>query len=510
MQWLKLSTKFPSIFLLLAGGLAVLGFAPYYLYPITFLSLICLMYFSLQTRTTKEAAWYGFVYALGLFGVGIYWIYISLHDFGGMPPIMAFIATFLLCAFMASFTAGVMAAAFYLSKRSSSFYFILAIATFWALADWTRSWIFTGFPWLTIGYSQVPYSPLAGFVPMIGVYGVSFLTVLIAGLISYFLFAPSVSTLLKRNCIIFLVLVWVAGSLCKLIEWSQPSGEPIKVALIQGNISQDVKWSPDQAQKTIDLYLKLVQQSQATLTVLPETALPILSHQLHESIRQQFIDHAKTNHGNILIGMVEYQAELQAYFNSALSFGSEPTQIYQKSHLVPFGEFIPLKQIFGWIYRDWLNMPLSDLSRGEKFQTPMQLGTQKVAVNICYEDVFGEEIIRQLPEATLLANISNDAWYGKSFAAEQHLQFSQARALETGRMALRATNTGSTAMIDAHGMVLAHAPRDVETVLVVKAQGYTGTTPYVKFGNWPVLLLLFCLLIFLACKKMTVQNRQNK
>jgi len=198
--------------------------------------------------------------------------------------------------------------------------------------------------------------------------------------------------------------------------------------------------------------------------------------------------------------MVEYQAELQAYFNSALSFGSEPTQIYQKSHLVPFGEFIPLKQIFGWIYRDWLNMPLSDLSRGEKFQTPMQLGTQKVAVNICYEDVFGEEIIRQLPEATLLANISNDAWYGKSFAAEQHLQFSQARALETGRMVLRATNTGATAMIDAHGMVLAHAPRNVETVLVVKAQGYTGTTPYVKFGNWPVLLLLFCLLIFLACK----------
>ena len=174
-----------------------------------------------------------------------------------------------------------------------------------------------------------------------------------------------------------------------------------------------------------------------------------------------------------------------------LSIGSAQSAVYRKSHLVPFGEFIPLKVAFGWIYRDLLNMPLSDLSRGSLHQTPMHIAGEKVAVNICYEDVFGEEIIRQLPAASLLVNVSNDAWYGESLAAYQHLQISQARALETGRMMLRTTNTGATAMIDPHGHVLAHAPHFTQTTLNVVAQGYTGSTPYVRFGNWPFILFCF-------------------
>jgi apolipoprotein N-acyltransferase len=207
---------------------------------------------------------------------------------------------------------------------------------------------------------------------------------------------------------------------------------------------------------------------------------------------------------------VEYNEATEEYFNSALTYGSNPTQSYKKNHLVPFGEFIPLKQVFGWIYRDWLSIPLSDLSRGGTHQKPMQLSKQKIAVNICYEDVFGEEIIRQLPEATLLVNISNDAWYGKSFAAEQHMQFSQARALETGRMMLRATNTGATAIIDPQGYVLAHAPHDKKTILNGNAQGYQGSTPYVRWGNWPVLLGFLAYFLFLITKKVAIQNRQNK
>jgi apolipoprotein N-acyltransferase len=164
---------------------------------------------------------------------------------------------------------------------------------------------------------------------------------------------------------------------------------------------------------------------------------------------------------------------------------------------VPFGEFIPFKMVFGWIYRDLLNMPLSDLSRGSIHQQPMRVAGEKVAVNICYEDVFGEEIIRQLPAATLLVNVSNDAWYGESYAAEQHMQFSQARALETGRMMLRATNTGATAIIDHKGRVIAHAPHFVQTTLDGTAQGYIGTTPYVLWGNWPFVLFSFITIILL-------------
>jgi len=241
--------------------------------------------------------------------------------------------------------------------------------------------------------------------------------------------------------------------------------------------------------------------SNAELIVLPETALPVIASQLDTQVRDAFTAHAKLNNSNIIVGMVNYNPDTEEYFNSAFSFGTNETQDYSKNHLVPFGEFIPLKQMLGWIYRDWLNIPLSDLSRGGTHQQPMVLGNQEVAVNICYEDVFGEEIITQLPEATVLVNISNDAWYGQSFAADQHMQFSQARALETGRMMLRSTNTGATAVIDTHGHVLAHAEHDVKTTLNTTAQGYEGTTPYVIWGNWPFIILSFTALALLWWRK---------
>jgi apolipoprotein N-acyltransferase len=211
---------------------------------------------------------------------------------------------------------------------------------------------------------------------------------------------------------------------------------------------------------------------------------------------------------------VEYSHITSEYFNSAISFSDAPSQTYKKDHLVPFGEFIPLKKIFGWIYRDWLNMPLSDLSRGGWEQAPMRLPgngmVHHIGVNICYEDVFGEEIVRQLPESTLLVNISNDAWYGQSWAANQHMQFSQARALETGRYMLRATNTGATAAIDQHGYVTAHAPHDVQTMLNVSAQGYTGSTPYVRWGNWPFIVFCFGALIFNASASIIRRRNLSK
>jgi apolipoprotein N-acyltransferase len=183
-----------------------------------------------------------------------------------------------------------------------------------------------------------------------------------------------------------------------------------------------------------------------------------------------------------------------------VSAGASPVQRYRKEHLVPFGEFIPFKAALGWIYRDWLHIPLADLARGGKQQQPLALAGQQVAVNICYEDAFGEEIIRQLPQATLLVNTSNDAWYGRSLAAHQHLQMSQARALETGRMMLRATNTGATAIIDAQGKLLDEAQHFTTTALTGTAQGYSGTTPYVRFGNWPAISLIFLLFALLRLR----------
>ncbi len=476
----------------LLGAFAVLAFAPFYIFPAAILSLIGIIYCWLKADSAKSAFKLGFQFGLGLHVVGTYWIYISLHDFGGMPWWFAGFSTFCLCAFMALFV-GLVG---YLSKRFG--FIIISAPVLWGLSDWVRSWIFTGFPWLSLGYSQVPHSPLAGYMPIIGVYGVSVITALVAAIIAYWSVKPNLSSIEKRNAIIAFILIIVTGNLLKIVEWTSPTGKPISTTLIQGNIAQETKWSPDTAQNTINTYMALVKQSNAQLIVLPETALPIISSRIDVSITDALTHHAKQNNGNIIVGLVELTEKTGEYFNSAFSFGISPTQSYAKNHLVPFGEYIPLKQVFGWIYRDWLNMPLSDLSRGGAYQTPMQLGNQQVAVNVCYEDVFGEEIIQQLPTATLLVNISNDAWYGQSYAADQHMQFSQARALETGRMMLRATNTGATAAIDTHGYVIAHAPHDVQTVLNVIAQGYAGSTPYIRWGNWPFIVLSFVALAILA------------
>jgi len=507
MQIITKNKYFRSLTLFLLGALCVLGFAPFYFYPASILSLIGLFYFWHQDYTPKQAASTGLVYGLGLFTAGIYWIYISLHDFGNMPSLAAGLATFLLCAFMASFTALVGALSVKISKAQSS-QLLISIPIFWALADWTRSWIFTGFPWLTIGYSQVPHSPLAGYIPIIGVYGVSMLTVFIASLIAYWLVKKPASIIWKRNTIALLVLIWVAGSVLKLVEWTTPTEKPISVALLQGNIAQDIKWSPETAQHTLSLYLHMAEASKAKLIIMPETAMPVLSSQIPQELISRLQTHAIQNQGAILVGAVEH--ENNKYFNSMLSFDGSKTEAYRKSHLVPFGEFIPFKVAFGWIYRDLLNMPLSDLSRGSIHQQPLNITGEKVAINICYEDVFGEEIIRQLPAATLLVNASNDAWYGQSNAAHQHMQFSQTRALETGRTVLRATNTGATAIIDPHGNILAHAPHFTQTTLNAAAQGYTDSTPYVRWGNWLFLVICFIGLIAICLPNFLASRRKTK
>ncbi|NOT64826.1 MAG: apolipoprotein N-acyltransferase [Methylotenera sp.] len=502
MQKFNIKAFFLPLKLFSLGAICVLGFAPFYFYPASILSLIGLFYYWHQSNTPKQAAIAGFIYGLGLFGTGIYWIYISLHDFGNMPMLFAGLVTFLLCAFMALFPAlvGFLSIKFSGSKPQIR---LIAIPVLWALADWTRGWIFTGFPWLTIGYSQVPYSALAGYMPIIGVYGVSMITGFIASLIGFWLAKKPISAVWRRNSIAAIFLIWVTGSVLKWVEWTAPTGKPISVALLQGNISQDIKWAPETAMRTLKQYLDMAEASDAKLIIMPETAMPVLSSELPNELVTRLQQHVKKNQGAILVGVVE--RENGEYFNSVLSINAAKPEVYRKSHLVPFGEFIPLKIALGWVYSDLLNMPLSDLSRGSIHQQPMDIAGEKVAVNICYEDVFGEEIIRQLPQATLLVNASNDAWYGTSYAADQHMQFSQARALETGRTVLRATNTGATAIIDSHGYVLAHAPHFTTTTLNVQAQGYSGSTPYVRWGNWLFLSICFAALffIFLASRRKT-------
>jgi len=476
--------RFPAISAILLGSFAVLGFAPFYFYPATILALTGLFFLWRQPATSRQMAKLGFAFGLGFFGAGVSWIYISLHDFGEMPMLVAGFATAAFSAFLALFPA---LAGWYAGKFSSATK-QLAIPLLWVLQEWIRNWIFTGFPWLAVGYSQVPYSPLAGLAPIFGIYGVSLAVTACAALIA----ATLAGALSKKRLTLLLALFWFGGAALLHIEWSQPNGKPVSFSLLQGNIAQDLKWREDELKHTLQIYRKMALASQAQLIVLPEMAFPLLLEDLPVDYLASLAQHARQQGGDVLVGVPEARRELDGihYFNSMLSYGTSPTQTYRKSHLVPFGEFIPFKPLLGWVYRDLLHIPLADLDSGGTDQRPFQINNQKIAMNICYEDVFGEEIIRQLPEATLLVNVSNDAWYGRSLAAHQHMQMSQARALETSRMVLRATNTGATAAINRDGRVLAEVPHFKQATLEGQVQGYIGTTPYVRWGNWPVITLI--------------------
>ena len=474
---------------LLLGALAVFGYAPFYLYPVPIVTLAGLFFLWHNAQTPRQGFQLGYCYGLGLFGAGVSWIYVSLHDFGGMPLAAAALATAGFCAFLALFPGVAGWLSCRLGKRKA-----WAMPFAWVLTEWVLNWIFTGFPWMTLGYSQVPYSPLAGLAAVFGVFGVS-LAATVAAALLLALFTER----MRKPVLAALLALWVVGSALKHIEWSAPAGKPISVSLLQGNIPQDMKWQQEEIRNTLQTYLDLARSNPAELIVLPETALPLLWHQVPQDYLAALAQPAAVLGGDTLVGAPE-QIE-DEYFNSMFSLGKSPPQRYSKFHLVPFGEFIPFKAALGWIYHDLLHIPLSDLSSGAKYQKPMQVAGQKVAVNICYEDVFGEEIIRQLPEATLLVNASNDAWYGHSLAAHQHLQISQTRAMETARMMLRATNTGATAIVAPNGAIVAEAPHFTTTALTGQAQGYAGTTPYVRWGNWPVITLILLALGLLWVRK---------
>lgn len=292
-----------------------------------------------------------------------------------------------------------------------------------------------------------------------------------------------------------LCLIWGCGAFLRSVAWTQPVGAPLRVALLQGNVGQEVKFAEDEFTNTLETYRRLALQSHAQLTVLPETALPVLRHQVPAAWLAQLRDHAQQQGGDVLIGSFEHEAG--DYYNSVFSTGTAAEQHYRKQHLVPFGEFIPLRPVLGWFINDVLNIPMGDLHRGTATQDTLDVAGQRIAVNICYEDVFGEEIIRALPHASLLVNVTNDAWYGYSDAAAQHNQIAQLRALETGRMLLRATNTGVTAIIGTDGKVLQQLPQHQEATLIGEAQGYQGSTPYVRWGNAAFLLILLASLTFI-------------
>jgi apolipoprotein N-acyltransferase len=313
---------------------------------------------------------------------------------------------------------------------------------------------------------------------------------------------------LGHPAVFVLLALWAAAYGLKTLRWTQPVGEPIEVTLLQGNIPQEIKWTAEGLRTTLRRYRSLALASTARLIVFPETAIPLFLHDVPDEYLSDIAEHARRNRGDALIGVPE-RLDSGDYYNSVISVGTAPSQSYRKSHLVPFGEFIPVRPVLGWIV-GVLAIPLQDFSRGSADQRPLEVAGQRVAMNICYEDVFGEEIIRQLPAATLLVNVSNVAWFGRSIAPYQHLQISQARALETGRYMMRATNTGMTGVVNERGEVVEIAPQFTTAAVTQRVQGHSGATPYVRLGNAPVVALCFIVLAAAALFRRRWAHRFDK
>jgi len=462
----------------LIGATGVLCFAPaglFWLAPLIWFGLFALLR---RAASPKEALLTGLGFGLGFFLTGVSWVYVSLSVFGGMPWWLAGIAAFLFCGVMALFP--MLASGIFKRWQPEHFWQqALFFAALIAAADWLRSWIFTGFPWLAVGYSQAPPSPLAGFAPLFGVHGLSLLIALSGALL-----------LRWRVGLVCIAMSAGIGFGLQQVAWTTPVGQPISVALIQGNIPQEMKFRPEAFIHTLNLYRELVENNPAQLTLLPETALPAFFDQLPPSYIDSLKAAAQANGGDLILGTLTGEGD--RYWNSAISIGSSPLQVYSKTHLVPFGETIPVG--FSW-FMDIASIPMSSFSRGPDVQPPLAVAGRQVAVNICYEDVFGEEIIRALPQAGILANLSNTAWFGHSLAQPQHLQIARMRASETGRPMLRATNTGMTAVITANGSLQAVLPAFTQGVLKTEVRAYQGMTPYARFGNLGFLVLAgLCLL----------------
>jgi apolipoprotein N-acyltransferase len=468
----------------LTGAAGVLCFAPIELFWLA--PLVWGGFFLLLQRATSVrcAALTGFAFGLGFFLAGVSWLYVSLSAFGGMPGWLAAILTTLFCAVMALYPA-LAGALFKRWQPTAPLHQALLFAALIALSDWFRAWIFTGFPWLTAGFSQTPPSPLAGYAPLIGVFGLSLLVALSGALL----------VARWRFGLAALLLLAAGGFGLRQIAWTQPEGEPISVALLQGNVPQEMKFRPEAFFRTFNTYRSLIAKNPAQLTLLPETALPVFFDELPPEYALDLEQLVGEHGGDLIVGTLT--GNVEHYYNSAISLGHSPRQAYSKQHLVPFGEFIPPG--FSWFLKV-AHIPLSAFTRGDAVQPPLAVAGRQVAINICYEDAFGDEIIRALPQAGILANLSNTAWFGHSLAQPQHLQIARMRALETGRPMLRATNTGMTAIIAPDGTVQSVLPPFTTGALRGEVRAYTGSTPYSRLGNWPALALM-ALALLLGMRK---------
>lgn len=473
----------------LNGVLLMLAFAPFGYYLLTFVLLIPVLYAFLSLRP-RAAARVGFSFGAGLFLAGTYWLYTSIHVFGQAPLLLALFIMLCLVLIMALYYAatGWLVAKY---RGSQLWQFLLLAPTVWVFVEWWRGWFLSGFPWMTMGYSQID-SALAGTAPVVGIYGVS-----LAVLLSTTAILAAALARGKERLLYALVALgpWVVGSVLREIEWTDVDGPAIRTTIVQGGIAQDQKWLTTQRQPTLDLYRKsLREHATSGLIIWPEVAIPSVIDQVEDYVVDLESKLAMSGQ-TLLFGILERDLAKQRVFNSVLAIDGVDRQIYKKRHLVPFGEYFPVPDFV----REWMklmNLPYSDISPGDDVQPLIKMADgNQLSVAICYEDAYASEQLYAMPDASILINVSNDAWFGDSIAPHQHLQIARMRALEVGRYVVRATNNGVSAFIGPYGQLLAQGPQFEYLAMTRDVQPRTGRTPFSRLGNWPIVSLALLIML---------------
>lgn len=472
---------------LVAGLIAPLALAPFDIWPLALASLIALA--KLTAPSPSRALFSSsFFYGLGYYGLGVSWVFVSIHSYGGVGPLLAGLMTLLFITALSL----VFALPFWLLGRlaNTSAHWLLGFPLCWSTGEWLRTWLFTGFPWLNPGYGFID-TPLAGWAPVAGILGLGFILALCA---AGFALIRDKSSL--RLALLLAILTIGSGWSLQQQPWTTAAGEPLTVGIVQPNIDQNLKWERDYFTTTID---RLNQHTNALITqsdwiVWPEAAIPLLeSKAFHylSMINQQALEHEVSLFTGILSDVYDDQG--LSIYNSILGLGEADGQ-YFKQRLVPFGEYVPLKHTI----QDWLpffDLPMSNITKGNSQQGTLTAGDYQVAASVCYEIAYSHLIARQARDSHALITVSNDAWFGTSIGPKQHAQMARMRALETGRFIVRATNTGHSFIANANGAVVQRAKPYIVTHTQASIVPMKGNTPYMLWGDWPMIILLIVIVI---------------